>query len=116
MGSEDNKLKEEHLATTRTQKMHLNLLFSSTLLCLASGAPQYGGVLHSPAAAPLRGQGTVKCVTQYATIWDTEYTETETEVCTTEYEKVCRTETQRLCVEQFKTEYEPYTETECSTE
>jgi len=120
--------------------MHLNILFSSTLLCIANGAPQYGGVQPSPAAAPLRGQGTVKCVTQYATIWDTEYTETETEVCTTEYEKVCRTETQRLCqpttrqecstvyekqcqtvyrnecVEQFKTEYEPYTETECSTE
>jgi len=120
--------------------MHLNLLYLSTLLCLASGAPQYGGVQPTPAAAPLRGQGTVKCVTQYATIWDTEYSETETQVCTTEYEKVCRTETQRLCqpttrqecstvyekqcqtvyrnecVEQFKTEYEPYTETECSTE
>merc|ERR1711915_1117014 len=60
--------------------MHLNILFSSTLLCIANGAPQYGGVQPSPAAAPLRGQGKVKCVTQYATIWDTEYTETETEV------------------------------------
>merc|ERR1711942_33524 len=88
--------------------------------------------------APLTGS--VKCRTEYATLWDTEYKETETEVCTTEYEKVCRTETQRLCqpttrqecttvyekqcstvyknvcVEQYKTEYEPYTETECVTE
>merc|ERR1712083_382340 len=79
-----------------------------TLLCLASGAPQYGGVQHSLAAATWGGQGTVKCVTQYATIWDTEYTETETEVCTTEYEKVCRTETQRLC--------QPTKRKECSTE
>merc|ERR1712189_144622 len=111
-------------------------LINSTLSC-KWGSTVRRSTTHSCCCSP---QGTVKCVTQYATIWDTEYTETETQVCTTEYEKVCRTETQRLCqpttrqecstvyekqcqsvyrnecVEQFKTEYEPYTETECSTE
>merc|ERR1712014_294390 len=112
------------------------LFINSPLSCKWSSTVRRSST-HSCCCSP---QGTGKCVTQYATIWDTEYTETETEVCTTEYEKVCRTETQRLCqpttrqecstvyekqcqtvyrnecVEQFKTEYEPYTETECSTE
>merc|ERR1739838_583059 len=124
----------------RKDKMLPTLLTLATILSLAVGAPQYGGV--QPASpvktAPLTGS--VKCRTEYATLWDTEYKETETQVCTTEYEKVCRTETQRLCqpttrqecstvyekqcqkgyksvcVEQYKTEYEPYTETECSTQ
>ena len=115
-------------------------LIQLVLSSLVTGAPQYGGVQTTPATAPLRGHGSVQCRTEYATIWDTEYTETETEVCTTEYEKICRTETQRLCqattrqecstvyekkcqtvyrnecIQQFKTEYQPYTETECSTE
>merc|ERR1719312_1392957 len=82
----------------------------------------------------------ISCRTEYTTVWDTKYVETETEVCTTEYDTVCRTEQQRLCqpttrqvcevkyetkcstiyknvcVEQYRTEYEPYTETECSTQ
>merc|ERR1712013_749356 len=109
------------------------ILLSTTLLAsLSVGAPQYGGVQPSPPVKTAPLTGSVKCRTEYATLWDTEYKETETEVCTTEYEKVCRTETQRLCqptnrqecntvyenvcVEQYKTEYEPYTETECVTE
>merc|ERR1712029_1087629 len=120
------------------------ILRSALAVSFVLGAPQYAGVQPSPVkvvapAAPLTGGG-VHCRTEYATVWDTEHTETETQVCTTEYEKVCRTETQILCkpttrqechtvyekqchteyknvcVEQFKTEYEPYTETECSTE
>jgi len=120
--------------------MIIPLLSIALLPCLSVSAPQYGGVQPSLPfkTAPLTGS--VQCRTEYATLWDTEYKETETEVCVTEYEKVCRTETQRLCqpttrqecntvyekecqtvykavcVEQFKTEYEPYTETECSTE
>merc|ERR1719433_1850395 len=108
--------------------MLIPLLSIALLPCLSVGAPQYGGVQPTLPfkTAPLTGS--VQCRTEYATLWDTEYKETETEVCVTEYEKVCRTETQRLCqpttrqecktvyVEQFKTEYEPYTETECSTE
>merc|ERR1711915_26144 len=113
-------------------------IINSTLSCKWSSTV-WRSTTQSCCCSPQR-PGTVKCFTQYATIWDTEYTETETEVCTTEYEKVCRTETQRLCqpttrqecsavyekqcqtvyrnecVEQFTTEYEPYTETECSTE
>jgi len=117
--------------------MLLKFFTSATIIGLTVSLPQYGGV-QPVSAAPLTGS--VQCRTEYATLWDTEYKETETEVCVTEYEKVCRTETQRLCqpttrqecntvyekecqtvykavcVEQFKTEYEPYTETECSTE
>merc|ERR1712213_33370 len=136
------------MGTVGTQKQTTNMftliLRSALAVSFVLGAPQYAGVQPSPvkvvAPAPLTGGGGVHCRTEYATIWDTEYTETETQVCTTEYEKVCRTETQRLCqpttrqecstvyekqcqtvyrnecVEQFKTEYEPYTETECSTE
>merc|ERR1712060_561736 len=122
-----------------TNKM-LQFLTCATILSLSVGAPQYGGVQPSPPVKTAPLTGSVQCRTEYTTLWDTEYKETETEVCTTEYEKVCRTETQRLCqpttrqecntvyekqcntvykavcVEQFKTEYEPYTETECSTE
>merc|ERR1719323_164701 len=109
------------------------ILLSITLLAsLSVRAPQYGGVQPSLPVKTAPLTGSVQCTTEYATLWDTEYKETETEVCTTEYEKVCRTETQRLCqpttrqecntvyknvcVEQYKTEYEPYTETECVTE
>merc|ERR1711892_960614 len=115
------------------KRMLYTVLAAASLCSLRAGAPQYGGK-----TAPLKGS--VQCRTEYATIWDTKYKETETQVCTTEYEKVCRTETQRLCqpttrqecntvyekqcqtvyksvcVEQYKTEYEPYTETECSTQ
>ena len=120
--------------------MIFKLLTALLLSSLASGAPQYGGVQPSPPVKTAPLTGSVQCRTEYATLWDTEYKETETQVCTTEYEKVCRTETQRLCqpttrqecstvyekqcqtvyksvcVEQYKTEYEPYTETECSTQ
>merc|ERR1719270_333601 len=110
--------------------MFFKVLTSASLISLSAlAAPQYAAQT-----------GSVQCRTEYATLWDTEYKETETEECITEYEKVCRTETQRLCqpttrqecntvyekqcstvyknvcVEQYKTEYEPYTETECVTE
>merc|ERR1712013_170261 len=122
-----------------TNKMLQSLVYT-TIISLSVGAPQYGGVQPSPPVKTAPLTGSVQCRTEYATLWDTEYKETETEVCTTEYEKVCRTETQRLCqpttrqecttvyekqcstvyrnvcVDQYKTEYEPYTETECSTE
>merc|ERR1739838_290574 len=139
MGNHNQRLTRGR-SQERKDKMLQTLLTSAIILSLAVGAPQYGGV--QPASpvktAPLTGS--VQCRTEYATIWDTEYKETETQVCTTEYEKVCRTETQRLCqpttrqecntvyekqcqtvyksvcVEQYKTEYEPYTETECSTQ
>jgi len=120
--------------------MILTILPVTLLSSLALGAPQYGGVQSSNPVKTAPLTGSVQCRTEYATLWDTEYKETETQVCTTEYEKVCRTETQRLCqpttrqvcstvyekqcqtvyksvcVEQYKTEYEPYTETECSTQ
>merc|ERR1712123_252384 len=112
---------------TRTM-MILTILPVTLLSSLALGAPQYGGVRPSNPVKTAPLTGSVQCRTEYATLWDTEYKETETQVCTTEYEKVCRTETQRLCQpttrqvcstvyeNQYQTEYEPYTETECSTQ
>merc|ERR1712013_520671 len=89
-----------------TNKM-LQFLVYTTIISLSVGAPQYGGVQPSPPVKTAPLTGSVKCRTEYATLWDTEYKETETEVCTTEYEKVCRTETQRLC--------QPTTRQECNT-
>jgi len=113
-----------------------------TILKLSLTSPT-GYHVEEEGAEPARlhnSGGSVSCRTEYTTIWDTKYVETETEVCTTEYEKVCRTEFEKLCqpttrevcetkyltecstvyknvcVEQYRTEYEPYTETECSTE
>jgi len=128
------------------------LLFSAVLLLAAqvlSSPTGYSvqtpppGTLHSgvqPFPAKLNSASpSVVCRTEYVTLYDTEYVETETDVCTTEYHKVCRVETERLCkpttrqvcevkyetqcqtlyknvcVEQYRTEVEPYTETECST-
>merc|ERR1712038_206046 len=129
-----------NLTLVPTTTMIITILSTTLLASLAVGAPQYGGVHASLPVKTAPLTGSVQCRTEYTTLWDTEYKETETEVCTTEYEKVCRTETQRLCqpttrqecntvyekqcstvyknvcVEQYKTEYEPYTETECVTE
>merc|ERR1712158_320789 len=135
MGNQNQNIEREGLKRSKkckeTNKM-LQFLTCATILSIAVGAPQYGGVQPSPPVKTAPLTGSVQCRTEYTTPWDTEYEETETEVCTTEYEKVCRTETQRLCqpttrqecntvyenvcVEQYKTEYEPYTETECVTE
>merc|ERR1711875_5085 len=135
MGIQNKNTEREGLNKNKkckeTNKMLQSLVYT-TIISLSLGAPQYGGVQPSPPVKTAPLTGSVKCRTEYATLWDTEYKETETEVCTTEYEKVCRTETQRLCqpttrkqcntvyknvcVEQYKTEYEPYTETECVTE
>merc|ERR1712154_460634 len=71
-------------------KMFFKVLTSASLMSLSVlAAPQYAGVVpsHPVKTAPLTGS--VQCRTEYATLWDTEYKETETEVCTTEYEEDC---------------------------
>merc|ERR1712179_481251 len=111
MGNQNQNIETEGLKRSKkcreTNKM-LQFLTCATILSLSVGAPQYGGVQPSPPVKTAPLTGSVQCRTEYTTLWDTEYKETETEVCTTEYKKVC--------VEQYKTEYEPYTETECVTE
>merc|ERR1711881_740966 len=119
MGRNRNLVRED-LRRRRNKeqtKMFFKVLTSASLMSLSVlAAPQYAGVVpsHPVKTAPLTGS--VQCRTEYATLWDTEYKETETEVCTTEYEKVCSTVYKNVCVEQYKTEHEPYTETECVTE
>merc|ERR1712058_158345 len=121
MGSQKQKLGEKRSKKKKKKKkqtrMFFKVLTSASLMSLSVlAAPQYAGVVpsHPVKTAPLTGS--IQCRTEYATLWDTEYKETETEVCTTEYEKQCSTVYKNVCVEQYKTEYEPYTETECVTE
>merc|ERR1712088_454384 len=135
MGNQNRNTEREGLKRSKkckeTNKM-LQFLTCATILSLSVGAPQYGGVQPSPPVKTAPLTGSVQCRTEYTTLWDTEYKETETEVCTTEtqrlcqpttrqecntvYEKQCNTVYKNVCVEQYKTEYEPYTETECVTE
>merc|ERR1712013_535326 len=92
MGIQNKNTEREGLDKNKkckeTNKM-LQFLVYTTIISLSLGAPQYGGVQPSPPVKTAPLTGSVKCRTEYATLWDTEYK---------------------------KTEYEPYTETECVTE
>merc|ERR1712036_203458 len=119
MGIRNRNLVREDLRRRRNKeqtKMFFKVLTSASLMSLSVlAASQYAGVVpsHPVKTAPLTGS--VQCRTEYATLWDTEYKETETEVCTTEYEKVCRTETQRLCQPTTRQECNTVYEKQCST-
>merc|ERR1711872_13866 len=109
MGIRNRNLAREGLRgrsrNKKQTKMFFKVLTSASLMSLSVlAAPQYAGVVpsHPVKTAPLTGS--VQCRTEYATLWDTEYKETEAEVCTTEYEKVCRTETE--CVTEYKEDCE----------
>merc|ERR1712149_88511 len=121
MGSQKQKLGEKRSKKKKKKqkqtKMFFKVLTSASLMSLSVlAAPQYAGVVpsHPVKTAPLTGS--IQCRTEYATLWDTEYKETETEVCTTEYEKVCRTETQRLCQPTTRQECNTVYEKQCMTE
>merc|ERR1739846_138992 len=119
MGNQNQNTGREGLKKNKKckeRKKMLQFLTCATILSLTVGAPQYGGVQPSLPVKTAPLTGSIQCRTEYTTLWDTEYKETETEVCTTEYEKQCNTVYKNVCVEQYKTEYEPYTETECVTE
>merc|ERR1712151_252260 len=111
MGITNRTLVREGLSIRRSNtkeqaKMFFKVLTSASLISLSElAAPQCAAQT-----------GSVQCRTEYATLWDTEYKETETEECITVYERQCSTVYKNECVEQYKTEYEPYTETECVTE
>merc|ERR1711892_1074669 len=62
-------------------------LLSTAVLCsLTAGAPQYGGVQPSNPGKTAPLTGSVQCRTEYTTLWDTEYKETE---CSTQYKEDC---------------------------
>merc|ERR1712198_576974 len=128
-----------HIRTRPNMRFYLVLGICSYSLA----APQYGNIggggqnqpQRAPAPAP-----SVKCRTEYATIWDTEYIETEKQECTTVYVNSCSTQYRKqcanvpkqecrtvqnrqcstvyneVCVDEYRTEYESYTETECKTD
>merc|ERR1711915_241740 len=131
---------QPRLTHRRVEKMLRFVLSTFVIVGLVTGYPQgYGGV--QPVRAPAKQvSSSVQCRTEYATIWDTTYQETETQECVTKYDNVCKTTFERqcqpttrqecntvyekqcqtvyknVCVDKYKTEYEPYTETECSTQ
>merc|ERR1712013_719697 len=77
-GLDKNKKCKETKTWEETNKM-LQFLVYTTIISLSLGAPQYGGVQPSPPVKTAPLTGSVKCRTEYATLWDTEYKETETE-------------------------------------
>merc|ERR1711872_1061243 len=103
MGITNRTLVREGLSIRRSNtkeqaKMFFKVLTSASLISLSAlAAPQYAAQT-----------GSVQCRTEYATLWDTEYKETETE-------KVCRTETQRLCQPTTRQECNTVYERQCST-
>merc|ERR1712080_171429 len=98
-------------AHTSLTTMVLTSLVSTLLVasgCFAGHSVPYGGPVRArPDRQVVAPVNTVKCRTEYVTLWDTTYQEREEQVCTTVYEKQCRTEYQRLC--------QPTTRQECST-
>merc|ERR1712193_125143 len=92
MGNQKQKLGERRSKQKKKQKqtkMFLKVLTSASLMSLSVlAAPQYAGVVpsHPVKTAPLTGS--IQCRTEYATLWDTEYKETETEGVT-EYKEDC---------------------------
>merc|ERR1712244_155007 len=103
---------------TRSVKRKTTMFRFAPLLLLCSrslSSPTgYSGV--QPSSANLHSNTpSVSCRTEYVTLWDTKYVETETEVCTTEYEKVCHTETERLCKPTTREVCEIKYENQCKT-
>merc|ERR1712088_1073405 len=97
MGNQNRNTEREGLKRSKkckeTNKM-LQFLTCATILSLSVGAPQYGGVQPSPPVKTAPLTGSVQCRTEYTTLWDTEYKETETEPyteteCVTEYKEDC---------------------------
>merc|ERR1712241_1532057 len=101
MGNQNQNTEREGLKRSKkckeTKKM-LQFLSCATILSLSVGAPQYGGVQPSPPVKTAPLIGSIQCRTEYTTLWDTEYKETETEVCTTE----CETEYKEDCEYQWE--------------
>ena len=71
-------------------------LSTFVIVGLATGYPQgYGGV--QPAPSRQVSSSSIQCRTEYATIYDTTYQETETQECVTKYDNVCKTTFERQC-------------------
>ena len=84
--------------------IHLSILAYMVGVCLSAPHHETSYPLPVPHHhAPVK-KASVVCKTEYATVWDTEYKETETQVCTTEYDKHCKTEYQALCLDTIRTE------------
>merc|ERR1712200_97339 len=136
-----------HIIQTLKSYIHTNMNKFISLVALAAlstAAPQYGGGGGGNQAAPSRNPQpqapAPTCRTDFVTVWDTRYVETEKEVCDTSYvnqcttaykndcravpKQVCNTVTKKqcstvynnVCVTKYKTETNSWTETECSTE
>merc|ERR1711872_844448 len=119
MGIRNRNLVREDLRRSSNKeqtKMFFKALTLASLMSLSVlAAPQYAGVVpsHPVKTAPLTGS--IQCRTEYATLWDTEYKETETQrlcqpttrqECNTVYESQCSTVYKNECVTEYKEECE----------
>merc|ERR1711983_420967 len=131
---------KELLYHTKNMNKFMSLL---AVAALSVAAPQYGGGGSSSQAAPSRvpqAPAAPTCRTDYVTVWDTRYVESENEVCNTVYvdqcntlyrndcravprqvcnvvqKKQCSTVYNKVCVTKYKTETNSWTESECKTE
>merc|ERR1711973_1032116 len=89
--------------------IHTNMNKFISLLALAAlsaAAPQYGGGGGGSQAAPSRNPQpqapAPTCRTDFVTVWDTRYVETEKEVCDTSYVNQCTTEYKDDCEYQWE--------------
>merc|ERR1711945_56913 len=93
--------------SSKAATMRAVAVLGPLVVCLVTSAP-YNEVQPSQPSSARLDSGSVHCVTEYTTVWDTQYQEKETQECVTKYEKVCQTVTERLC--------KATTRQECSTE
>merc|ERR1712130_991316 len=106
---------KELLYHTKNMNKFMSLL---AVAALSAAAPQYGGGGSSSQAAPSRvpqAPAAPTCRTDYVTVWDTRYVESENEVCNTVYVNQCNTVYNKVCVTKYKTETNSWTESECKT-
>merc|ERR1711876_51815 len=108
---------------TQTLKSYTNMNKFISLLALAAlsaAAPQYGGGGGGSQAAPSRNPQpqapAPTCRTDFVTVWDTRYVETEKEVCDTSYVNQCTTAYKNDCRAVPKQVCNTVTKKQCSTE
>merc|ERR1711963_533215 len=100
--------------SSKAATMRAVAVLGPLVVCLVTSAP-YNEVQPSQPSSARLDSGSVHCVTEYTTVWDTQYQEKETQECVTKYEKVCQTVTERLCKATTRQECSTVYEDSCRT-
>ena len=91
------------------------MVFLFLLFLATPTTPQYSsGGVSSQAAAPSNPTTQVSCWTEQATVWDTQYVETESQECQTVQMMQCNTLYQEQCVPTMKQECRMVPDQECT--